>query len=376
MKERIKIFVDGYSFDKEFQGVQVFISGLYQALSESFPAIEVYVGTVNKESVQKRMPFIPEQNILLYRRRKTGLQRYISDIPALLKEHRFDFAHFQYISPLPSGNCRYIVTLHDVLFNDFRSDFPLLYRYLRNLLFRKSIRNAWLKTTVSSYSRSRIAFHYGIPASSIHVLPNAAADRCGSRYTYSGAKAHIWGKYGIRNFILYVSRIEPRKNQLMLLKQYLEMKLFEQGISLVFIGCNSIPVAGFESLLGSVPAEQARYIHWLPQVEQEDMEAFYSCCRLFVYPSRAEGFGIPPLEAAVCKAPVLCSSSTAMTDYTFFDPHRFDAENEAEMTKKMMLLLDNPPAPELLQNISEKVREQYSWQRTAAAFYDLLTGSK
>ena len=374
--KNISLFVDGHSFDKEFQGTHGFIKGLYAALSKKYSNLEIYAGAHNVETLQKELPFIPAKNILQYKKHRTGSLRLLSDIPALIRKYKFDFAHFQYTSPAPHSQCRYIVTLHDILFNDFPKDFPFIYRLTRNFIFRKSFQQATIKTTVSEYSRQRISKHYQIPAEEINVIPSGPVTTFGTNYSKCEAAEKINKKYGIQNFILYVSRIEPRKNQQLLLKTFLDLQLYKQGLSLVFIGKNSIDTISFQQLRKSTSDEQVKNIHWLEQVSTEDIEAFYRGCRLFVYASKAEGFGLPPLEAAVCKVPVLCSSSTAMKDYSFFDPYRFNPADEKDFENKLTAMLHTPPDASYLDKLALCTLEKYSWEKTAEKFYQLLTAKQ
>jgi glycosyltransferase involved in cell wall biosynthesis len=69
---------------------------------------------------------------------------------------------------------------------------------------------------------------------------------------------YIRSKYNISNYILCVGRIEPRKNQQLLLKAFLEMKLYEQGIALVFIGKHSLRSKSFESMMSSLSQESEK----------------------------------------------------------------------------------------------------------------------
>jgi glycosyltransferase involved in cell wall biosynthesis len=373
--KRISIFIDGHTFDKEFQGTHGFIRGLYAALSEKYTNIDLYAGANDTANIAKELPFIPASNILPYKKHRTGFFRFITDIPAHIRKYDFDFAHFQYTCPALQSRCKYIVTLHDILFNDFREDFPFAYRLSRNIFFKKSFRHAAIKTTVSHYSRQRIAKHYKVPAEKINVIPSGPLPGFGAAYSMEEARKKILGKYGISNFILYVSRIEPRKNQWLLLKKFLEMELYKQGIQLVLVGKQSIKAAAFRQLFDSLNEEQSRYIHWLEQVPSEDIEAFFKACRLFVYPSRAEGFGLPPLEAALCKVPILCSGATAMSDYHFFDPYRFDPADEKDFEEKLMQMLQSPPGQAQLEKIAHSTLKNYSWESTAEKFYQLLTAN-
>jgi glycosyltransferase involved in cell wall biosynthesis len=64
-----------------------------------------------------------------------------------------------------------------------------------------------------------------------------------------------------------------------------------------------------------------------------------------------------------------------MSDYTFFEPYRFDPANEQEFETKLKAALHSPPSNERLKEIALAVIENYSWQKTAEKFYQLLNPS-
>jgi len=371
--KKIKIFVDGHVFDKEYQGAQTFIRELYTSLIARHPDMDVYFGAYNTTGISLIFPTLPKTNFLPYKKRSIGLLRFVFDIPGHLKKQQFDFAHFQYISPKKIPGCKYVVTLHDVLFNDYKQDFSWLYRVSRNVLFGSSIRRADIKTTVSAYSKQRICSQYGIPRADMHIIPNGVNNTL-LQYQHSRQQAAdiIAKKYGIKDFILYTSRIEPRKNHLLLLSKYLKLGLDKRGIALVFIGKESIPSPALLKLIKCLNPQQKKLFTRIQQVDQADLAAFYRACRLFAYPSKAEGFGIPPLEAAACGAPVLCSSATAMQSFTFFEPNTFDPADEKDFEKKLLHMIDVPASGAFTAKVATQVLQQYSWQTGSDKLYDLL----
>lgn len=372
--KKIKIFVDAHSFDTEYQGTQTFIEGLYSAMIKHHPDIDVYMGAYDVSRIQKAFPQLDIGKIIPYKKRSPAILRFLIDIPDIIQKHSFDFAHFQYISPSADTRCKYIVTVHDVLFNDFSKEFSWRYRQNRNFLFSRSIHRADIKTTVSAYSKERISEYYHLDKTQLHIIPNAAALR-ENHFDKQHARQLIKEKYGIENFILYVSRIEPRKNHLLLLNKFFEMELHKQNISLVFIGKRSIKVRGLEPKIWSLTDEHKRYFRWIEQAAPDDLSMFYAACRFFVYPSKAEGFGIPPLEAAALRAPVLCSNATAMADFSFFEPYMFNPENGAEFLQKMQMMIDNPPSCAAMEKISAEIHQRYSWKKSADFLYHLIKSS-
>ena len=362
MEKKIKLFVDAHSFDKEYQGVRTYIKEIYNILLESYPSLDIFFGATSVDQIRTDFPLAKQENIIRYKNR-IDLLRFFYDIPALIKQHQIEFAHFQYLSPFGKKRCVYIVTTHDILFNDFKSDFSYTHRSTRNFLFKRGIRQADIRTTVSAYSKGRIDYYFHVPANTIHVIPDGVNAHFASRFNSNEAAAiHISLKYNIRNYILYVSRIEPRKNHLALVQAYVEAGLYNKNISMVFIGKESIPVKELKEYQDILSGDQKKNIHWISQVGQDDLEAFYKGCLVFAYVSKGEGFGIPPLEAAVSKVPVLCSNQTAMSDYDFFKPHFFNPYDVQELIQKLNNLLNNPPGSLQLEKIANEVLTRYSWE--------------
>ncbi|HEY4336626.1 MAG TPA: glycosyltransferase, partial [Puia sp.] len=170
-----------------------------------------------------------------------------------------------------------------------------------------------------------------------------------------------------------VSRIEPRKNHALLLKAYLELGLYRKGYSLVLLGHKDIAAPEFDEYMAQMPEEARPFVIQRSGIADADMQDIFRAAELFVYPSRAEGFGLPPLEAAAARVPVLCSNATAMSDYTFFGDASVDPSNYEGFRNKLAEMLEHPTDTAGLNKIAEAVRERYSWSGTARKFYEILT---
>ena len=89
---------------------------------------------------------------------------------------------------------------------------------------------------------------------------------------------------------------------------------------------------------------------------------------LSVYPSIAEGFGIPPLEAAAAGIPSVCSNTTAMADFDFLEMTLFNPLDSKDLNDKieMAIKLDN------LEEVKMAVHKKFNWSLSSENLKALL----
>ncbi|HLJ74086.1 MAG TPA: glycosyltransferase family 1 protein, partial [Thermoanaerobaculia bacterium] len=108
-------------------------------------------------------------------------------------------------------------------------------------------------------------------------------------------------------------------------------------------------------------------------VDRDRLRELYQRARIFVYPSRYEGFGIPPLEAMACGAPVIATRVGAISEYAegaalLVEP----GDKEALRAAMIRLLGDESLRRELRERGIERAK-QYRWDRSATLMKELLT---
>ncbi|MGB0891028.1 MAG: glycosyltransferase family 4 protein [Flavobacteriaceae bacterium] len=367
-KKSLKIFVDGYLLNKEPQGTKTYIKELYKSLASLNNNIEIYIGCFKEQKVEEE--FKDYNNIhFIYFKQRNRFLRMLFEIPKLLKVNTFDFAHFQYVIPFARNkNCNYIVTIHDILFNDYKQYFTFLYRLKRNFLFKYSAVKSDYLLTVSEYSKQRIKEIYKLENKPIYVIPNGVSEVFFQENKKEVSEEFIKTKYNIKDFILYVSRVEPRKNQQQLLNSFSKMK--NKDLSLVFIGKKSLENKELDKVYISLSKNVKERVYFLEDILEKDLIEFFRAAKAFVYPSLAEGFGIPPIEAAAIGLPVLCSSSTAMKDFNFFKPYHINFLNTDDVENYIDALLNDKDYP--AKRIQKIVKDKYTWKSSAMAFSKIL----
>jgi len=371
INRKIQIFVDAHVFDGEFQGTRTYIYELYIRILKNNPNWNIYFAAKNISNLKKAFGSFQNAFYIKYNS-TTRYKRIFIEIPRIIKQQECTHAHFQYVSPLKKvSGCKYIVTIHDILFNDFPEEFSFSYRFKRNILFYLSAKWTDYLLTVSNYSKTRIASKYRIRLENIVVTPNGvSSDFMNFEYSKEASRYHIKKKYDKQKFLLYVSRIEPRKNQTMLLNIFFNEELWKQGYTLIFIGKNSLQSNFFEEV-EKLSNDEKSHVTWFEQIEFSDLKHFYNAAELFVYPSKAEGFGIPPLEAAALRTPVVCSNQTAMQDFVFFKPYMCDPENQDEMAAKVVDILQEHNNIKI-NSIKNTIEIKYSWDKPVQVLSEIL----
>lgn len=363
---KLKIFVDCHVFDGGFQGTRTYLQGLYLELvkDESIQFYFVANDIDNLESI-----FGKQNNIkyLKYTFRNKFL-RLLFDIPYLIFKNKIDFAHFQYIVP-PIKICKYIVTTHDVLFIDFPKYFSFLSRIKNTFLYKHGARLADIRLTVSEYSKNQISQHFNIH--NYHITPNAVDNVFFESYNKKEIQKTVFEKYNLTKYIIFISRWEPRKNQQLVLKSFVDLKLYKD-YQLLFIGDTTSNNQEYFDIFNELEDEIKDKIIRMDKTDFETMLLLLRGANASVYPSIAEGFGIPPLESIAAGIPTICSNQTAMSDFTFLKKFEFDPNNEMDFNEKLKTILETDFTQEFGE-ISSKIKENYSWEKSANTLKKLIT---
>jgi glycosyltransferase involved in cell wall biosynthesis len=223
-----KILIDARSIGGEGQGVVTYLRGLYNAFYHEYGSqYQLYFAGYHEAAILKTFPFLKKENFILLKSR-SRLKLFAFEFPKIIKKNGIHFAHFQYIVPFTNA-CSYIVTSHDVLFLDFKEEFSWRYRMQRKWTFAQALRQSEICLTVSDYSKNKMVEHFGISPNTIAVTPNAVEPKFFEPYSKSVVQQFLKNKYKVEDYILYVSRIESRKNHQLLLQAFDELNLAEAG---------------------------------------------------------------------------------------------------------------------------------------------------
>ncbi len=293
---------------------------------------------------------------------------------------RADLLHCQYLAP-PCLPCPAIVSLHDVLHETHPAYYPGRMRLLMRRLYPRTARRAALVLTCSEYSRREIIRLYGLPEDKIMAIPLAAGEEFRpARTEAEREQVHaVAASYGVRGkYVLFVGRVEPRKNIPGLACAFRAlMEAGHTGLTLVVAGMVDPLFA--PRLTGDLGQADPR-IALIGRVAPEDLPALYRGAALFAFPSFAEGFGLPPLEAMSCGVPVICSDTTSLPEVTGEAGLLVAPDDTVAMAQAMERLLTDEAlrARCISQGLARS--RQFSWERTAqvtlAAYHRVLARTR
>jgi glycosyltransferase involved in cell wall biosynthesis len=206
----------------------------------------------------------------------------------------------------------------------------------------------------------------GIPSQKISVVPG------GVDATYftpqpSGAQEKVRKKYNLpASYLLFVGSLSPRKNLDTLLACWQRIAHRYPGHGLVIAGSSGPTLQGVET------NQDRQEVRWLGYVANQDLPALYSAARLFIMPSRYEGFGLPVLEAMACGVPVIAARAGALPEVAGKAALLFDPDNTQELAQTIRQVLEDPDLQTHLIAAGIERSWMYSWDKTAEGVWRVL----
>ena len=180
----------------------------------------------------------------------------------------------------------------------------------------------------------------------------------------------ILEKFNLENnkFILSVSTLEPRKNYLRLIKAFAQSK--RQDEKLVIVGKKGWGYQEVFELVKKMNLKGA--VIFLDYVKDKELLALYNTCKFFVMPSLYEGFGLPPLEAMACGAPVIVSNRSSLPEVVGEAALLVDPYSVEDLQEKINILLRRRDIRKELEKKSIVQAQRFSWEQTARKTYQVF----
>lgn len=284
--------------------------------------------------------------------------------------------------PLRTRGIATLVTVHDVItmrLPEYRAT-PAAQGYSR--LVARAAKHATAILTVSDYSKQDIIELLDVPAERVRVIREAPAPHY-RRVTDPERLRAVREKYGLGpRYVLNVGGLDVRKNVRGLIAAFAAVyhSLRERNLQLVIAG--DPDRLGTSALFPDWRALAATFsipnqIVCTP-IDEEDLPALYAGASCFAYTSLYEGFGLPPLEAMACGAPVVCSDRTSLPEVVGSAGVLVDPEDADQLGAALLRVLSDQPYADDLRARGLARARQFTWEQVAAqtsSLYAEVTGT-
>lgn len=289
--------------------------------------------------------------------------------PRACKTLNATLAHVPHWAPPLASPVPFVVTIHDLI--------PILlpdYAGSARAKFYTSLVSAATPgashiITVSESARADVLRHFKLPPEKVTAILEAVGEAF-SPVPDNGRDAAVRQKYNLpETYVLYLGGFDPRKNVRNLLAAWTwaDGPLGEY-YPLVIAGQLLAPG---ETFYEDLPAYAKQLgvessVRFIGAVEEADKPALYRGAACFVYPSRYEGFGLPPLEAMACGVPVVTTGFASLPEvvgdaaYLVKDP-----DDTRALGAAMITTVVEAGVSEALVTRGAAQAVKFSWRKTA-----------
>jgi len=259
-----------------------------------------------------------------------------------------------------------VVTVHDLI--------PLVvagYHRSRQSAYYSGLMAAAVKRaaaiiTVSHCAKEDIVRVLHVPPCRVHVTYEAA----GERFRPATDDLHaVRQKYRLpERFLLYLGGAERRKNLETLLRAWSHVsdRMRALSSSLVVVANFPEPDALYPDMRALAEALRVGdTVRFVPRVDEDDKPEVYRSALGFCFPSRYEGFGLPPLEAMACGVPVIASNATSLPEVLGNGARLLDPDDIGGWAGSMLHLVESENERQDLTERGLRRAAAFSWRHTA-----------
>jgi glycosyltransferase involved in cell wall biosynthesis len=305
-------------------------------------------------------PIQPRMKVYNYRRFRPAAVSYRLEklyFNYVASARRYDLAHPTYYTllsrqELSAYRCPVVITVWDMIHELFPAELDPAGRHAEEK--RKAIMAAQAVICISENTRNDLLERYPVDERKVKVTPLAAG--------IDASQAHGPEPVPDRPYFLYVGMRYGYKNFDGLLTAFASVHRGRPGTSLCVVGA---PFSQSE-MRTIVELGLTNAVEFYGYVSDPHLAKLYHYSLAFVYPSLYEGFGIPPLEAMACGAPVVASNRSSLPEVVGDAGLLFDPEKTSDLTDILLLLNDSLSQREQLIAKGRQRAKVFSWEKTVA----------
>jgi alpha-1,3-rhamnosyl/mannosyltransferase len=361
----MRIGLDGYPLVGPKTGVAHYTLELAAEMARLAPehSFDLIAPAAYPPEVLKQINQIPNLRAVSVKTNLITRRWWAIGLPAYVRRAKLDLFHgTNYEVPLRNRE-RNVLTVHDLSVFSYPEthDRRMATRARRRLPIM--LRSAARIITPTEAVKRELIERFQMNSDIVAVTPEAP--RKVFQPMHKDETTEVKQRLGVADdIVLFVGTIEPRKNLITLVRAFAELlRHTEHQPQLVIAGPKGWLTAEFDRAVAE--ANFGDRLRLIGYVGDDDLRALYSSCKAFVSPSLYEGFGLPPLEAMACGAPVIASRIAAHIETLGAHAHLVAPTDESALAKVIATLLANPNERERLSRAGRGHAARFSWEETA-----------
>jgi glycosyltransferase involved in cell wall biosynthesis len=229
------------------------------------------------------------------------------------------------------------------------------------------LKQASVLLSISEYSRYEGLVHLGVQDSRIVNVSTAIEANFRPLQINDDTTAELRSKFGlVRPWVMYTGGADERKNLPRLIQAYSALPApLRAGHQLLLAGkISQGDLARLQYLAKSTGLKQDE-LCFIGYVTDKELIQLYNLCKLFIFPSWHEGFGLPALEAMACGAPVIGANTSSLPEVINLEVALFDPLDVNSIATKMSQALKDEAFRSTLREHGLQQAKQFSWDETA-----------
>ena len=223
----------------------------------------------------------------------------------------------------------------------------------KRLLFKIAAHKAEIIITISKYSKEKIIEILNIPSEKIHLVYPAW-----QHYERIVPDDKIVDKLGLANkeFFFSLSSLTPQKNFIWI------KEVAKRNPDQLFVVTGK--AEGFTRF--GIDELKSGNLLFTGYLTDSEIKSLMQHCRAFIHPAIYEGFGIPPIEAMSCGAPLILSTATCLPEIYeqsvhYIDPYNYDVDIKELMKEEV--------------SSASIILDKFNWDKEAEKFYKILNNN-
>lgn len=288
-------------------------------------------------------------------------------LPRVLYKLNSDIVHFPHFNVPLLYRRPFVVTVHDLIITTYPTQRattlgPSLYKIKHwgyTAVIGHAVRNARTILTVSEYVKADLHRHFHRPSEAIVVTYE------GTNPAQPGAaNPAVLARHGLEApYLLYVGNAYPHKNLERLIETFARLRRSHDRLQLVLVGRDDYFFQRLRQLVvahGLISA--VRFPGYIPDADLADV---YRGATLYVFPSLAEGFGLPPLEAMSYGLPVVSSNTSCLPEILGTAAAYVNPLSVEVMHSVIDRLLRDPAEQQAYRQAGLERIKRFSWEQMA-----------